>query len=374
MFGGDVACSVQGDGVRLCGSSSPRSTTKAFDGVPIDVNVAFPPEPAAGTEDGNYPLIMLFHGYGGGKLGLNAMQPFLDRGFATFSMTDRGFRESCGSAASRAADPAGCERGYVRLIDTRYEVRDAQEFAAELADEGLVDPQKIGATGGSYGGGLSMALAALKNRKVLEDGSIVPWQSAAGKPMKIAAAAANIPWTDLAYSLAPNGSTLDYVADAPYEGRIGVMKESLVNGLYFSGLGAPGFYAPVGTDPSADLTGWKTLLDAGEPYGAAGQAVIDEITTNHSSYYIDDSTKPAPLLISTASPTTSSRSTRRSASTTAPGPFTRKPTSPSSSATSATRGRRTRTMSPTCSRPARTPGSTTTWRARGPSRPRVSRR
>ena len=36
------------------------------------------------------------------------MQRFLDRGYATFSMTDRGFRESCGSAASQAADPAGC--------------------------------------------------------------------------------------------------------------------------------------------------------------------------------------------------------------------------------------------------------------------------
>ena len=296
VFGGDVSCNVQGDGVRFCGSSNPRSTTKAFDGVPIDVNVAFPPE-RTGAVDGNYPLIMIFHGYGGGKLGLNAMQPFLERGFATFSMTNRGFRESCGSAASRTADPSGCERGYVRLIDNRYEVRDAQEFAAELADQGLIDGQRIGATGGSYGGGMSMALAALRDRKVLEDGSLVPWTSPAGKQMTIAAAAANIPWTDLAYSLTPNGSTLDYVADAPYAGRIGVMKESFVNGLYLSGLAAPGYYAPEGSDPSADITGWRNLLLAGEPY-TAGQAVIDEITTHHSSYYIDDSTKPAPLLIS----------------------------------------------------------------------------
>jgi hypothetical protein len=41
--------------------------------------------------------------------------------------------------------------------------------------------------------------------------------AAAARPsdMKIAAAAADIPWTDLAYSLMPNGRTLDYVADAP---------------------------------------------------------------------------------------------------------------------------------------------------------------
>ena len=34
--------------------------------------------------------------------------------------------------------------------------------------------------------------------------------------MEIAAAQPDIPWTDLAYSLLPNGHTLDYVADAPY--------------------------------------------------------------------------------------------------------------------------------------------------------------
>src|SRR4051794_21518990 len=56
VFGGDVGCSVQSDGVRFCGNTSPRSTTKTFDGVPLDVNAAFPPAPASGP-DGPYPLI-----------------------------------------------------------------------------------------------------------------------------------------------------------------------------------------------------------------------------------------------------------------------------------------------------------------------------
>ena len=296
-----VPCTVQGDGVRFCGSTTsdtpPRSTAAAFDGVPIDVNVAFPPEPAAGP-DGNYPLMMLFHGYGGGKLSLTTMHRWLDRGYATFTMTDRGFRESCGSSASRTAGGAACDPGYVRLIDNRYEVRDAQEFAGQLADANLIDPQRIGAIGGSYGGGLSMALGALRNRKVLPDYSVVPWNSPAGKPMQIAAAAPNIPWTDLAYSLAPNGSTLDYVADAPYQGRVGVQKQSFVTGLYISGLGAPGNYAPAGSDPTADLVGWKSRLDMGEPYGADVQAIIDELTQHHSSYYIDHTIAPAPMLMS----------------------------------------------------------------------------
>ena len=67
--------------------------------------------------------------------------------------------------------------------------------------------------------------------------------------MQIAATAPNIPWTDLAYSLAPNGSTLDYVADAPYRGRIGVEKQSYVNGLYVSGLARPGLLRHRGQRP-----------------------------------------------------------------------------------------------------------------------------
>jgi predicted acyl esterase len=299
VFGGDVSCTVLGDGVRFCGNESPRSTTKTFDGVPIDVNVAFPPAPASGR-DGNYPLVMLFHGYGGSKLGLSDMQAWLNRGYATFSMSDRGFHESCGTAASQLADPTGCAKGYIRLIDERYEVRDAQLFAGKLADAGLVKPRKIGAIGGSYGGGMSMALAALKNRTMRKNGTLVPWKSPKGKSMRIAAAAPQVPWTDLSYSLVPNGSTLDYVAHAPYRGRYGVMKQSFNNGLYIAGLPPTGFYAPPGTDPEADVTNWLTRLSAGEPYDGdpTATAALKELSSHHSSYYIDHSVPPAPLLIS----------------------------------------------------------------------------
>jgi hypothetical protein len=214
-------------------------------------------------------------------------------------MTDRGFGESCGSAASRTADPAGCAKGYIRLMDDRYEVRDAQFFAGELADEGLAQPTKIGAVGGSYGGGLSMALAALKDRTMLTNGSLVPWKSPNGTPMSLAAAAPNIPWTDLAYSLTPNGGTLDYVRDASYKGYPGVEKKSLEDGLYLLGCSL-NFCAPVGSDPSADITGWKNLIEAGEPYLGNPKitAVLDELESHHSSYGIDHSEPPAPLLIS----------------------------------------------------------------------------
>jgi hypothetical protein len=298
-----VDCTVQtgaNDGINFCTNQAgePRSTVPTWDGVPLDVNVAFPREDAYG--EGPYPVMMLFHGYAGSKIGLSGMKHWLDQGYATFSMTTRGNHQSCGTQAARDAGGAACDDGYLRLMDTRYEVRDAQELIALLVDEGLVDADRIGATGGSYGGGMSMALAALRNRKMLPDGSLTAWESPEGTPLRIAGAAPDIPWTDLAYALVPNGGNLDYIADAPYfghVGRVGVEKQAYVNALYASGQ-ANGYYAPQGEDPDADLTGWKAELDTGGPYGAETVEIVEEITSHHSSYYIDDSIKPAPLLIS----------------------------------------------------------------------------
>lgn len=279
--------------------SEVRATVPSFDGVPIDVNVAFPDE----TEHGSapYPLVYIFHGYGGQRMTFGAMQRWLDRGYAVLSQTNRGFHQSCGSTMAKAANNPVCtDSGFVRLDDTRYEVRDAQLFAGMLVDEGLVQPTRIAATGGSYGGGMSMALAALKNRIMMPDGTYEPWESPEGTPMSLAVATPNIPWTDLAYSLVPNGSNIDYVKDASYSGPFGVMKQSYVNGLYLGGITAPGYYTPAGAQPSADLVGWKAFMDAGEPYDGkpAAQQMLDEVTQHHSSYYIDHSQAPAPLLIS----------------------------------------------------------------------------
>ena len=76
--------------------------------------------------------------------------------------------------------------------------------------------------------------------------------------------------------------------------------QSFVGGLYLVGCVLNGICAPVGTDPDADITGWNTRLNAGEPYDGdpAVAGILDEIKKHHSSFYIDHSEAPAPMLIS----------------------------------------------------------------------------
>lgn len=294
VFGG-IPCTSQ-DGVRFCeGTNATRVRT--FDGVPLDVNVALPAQ-----GDGPFPLVVFLHGYGGSKSDNTARaKRYAARGYAALAYTARGFGGSCGTPASRN-DPVCPERGWLRLADSRYEVRDTQRLAGLLADQGVADPRKVGVTGVSYGGGQSVQLAVLRDRIRLPDGRYMPWVSPEKKlPMRIAAAAPVIPWTDLAYSLAPNGRTLDYTIAGPTDAidPIGVLKSSFVAGLYALGE-ATGFYAPPGADPDADLTRWFARVNAGEPYDGDSMAedIVAEITSNHSGYYLDMDREPSPTLIS----------------------------------------------------------------------------
>jgi predicted acyl esterase len=297
VFGGRVPCAEE-SGIQFC-AGSLATRVPSWDGVPLDVNVTLPPA----AMDGPFPLIVELHGWSLGK----TPTPFVDRalaGYIVLSYSARGFQGSCGTPASRAPDPtlanpnACLERGWVRLADARYEGRDTQHLAGLLVDEGLVSPDRIGVTGASYGGGQSMILAALHDRVMLPDGTLVPWQSPGGLPMTIAAAAPQIPWSNLAEALAPAGRTLDYRSDNPYGTRAGIQKQSWNALLYALGLGT-GFYVPAGADPEADLPSWNARLSAGEPYD--GEPVLEhalaEISSHHSAYGIDDAEAPAPLFI-----------------------------------------------------------------------------
>lgn len=321
-----LTCAVAGpNNYRYCGDQPGASTVESFDGTPIDVFVALPADP--GTVETQRPVVGLFHGWAGSKINLRTdqtAQALLAQGFIVFTMTDRGWANSCGGpsvpiGASVKASP--CEKGYIHLMHNAYEVRDAQTVLGKLAEDKedtdanfLIDSTKIGAAGGSYGGGISAALGMLKDRVQLADGTLTAWESPdSERPMAIAAAAPQYTWSDLASALMPNGSTLDYASANPYLGpdgdrRVGTLKDSWVFKLYASGLQA-GYYGPAGAigpgypDPAANMIGWYTLLSSGGPYdgNASVNSVLNELTTNHSSYYIPiDATdhQPAPMLIS----------------------------------------------------------------------------
>ena len=135
----------------------------------------------------------------------------------------------------------------------------------------------------------------------LPDGSLAPWKSPDGKDMELAVAAPIVPPTDFAYSLVPNGRTLDYAMDSPYLGPdgkapYGVMKAAIINALFGAGDNFSGQNGPV--NPLFDVVGWRQLMSEGEPYDTAGgQTMVSEMTQHHSSYYVDDSVEPAPMVI-----------------------------------------------------------------------------
>jgi len=318
VSGEAIPCAAQSDGTRVChgtynnGTAGADLRLKSFDGTPLAFYVTLPPAPASGA-DGPYPLIIQSHGWDEPPSGPNDTQYYgptadawAEQGYAVLQLAARGFGDSCGDAQSRVADPTGCANGYLRLDDERYEAHDAQYATGLLVDEGVANPNAIGATGESYGGGLSLELATLNNRTMGTNGALGPWVSPGGTALHIAAAAPVIPWSDLTYSLVPNGRTLDYdVTNASADlSPIGVEKESFVSGLYAEG-NESGYYSPPGTNPQADLTSWFADLAAGEPYDTNSQDVdlATTIAQYHSPYYLLDGAygyqqvAPAPLLI-----------------------------------------------------------------------------
>jgi hypothetical protein len=303
---GTIPCTTQPSGPtagqRWCGATA-GATVPSFDGTPIDIAMAFPVESGA---DNNYPVIGIYHGWGGSKVtpSSSQVQRWIAQGYAVFSITDRGWGASCGgpSKPANTVKAPPCEHGWIHLMSRKYEVRDVQTLLGKLADEGLINPQQIGATGGSYGGGMSLQLGSLKDRVELLNGELVPWESAGGKPMKIAATAPEFPWTDLAQALQPNGSSLDYVANDPYNGinqefRFGIEKNSWNNSLYLAGA-AIGYYGPNNVEAESNITEWHNFNIKGGPYDGEPLAIQQaENLPFHSPYYTPLNEAPAPAIM-----------------------------------------------------------------------------
>ena len=289
-------------GVRFCGGNQ-ATRVPTFDGVPLDVDVTLPP-----TGEGPFPTLVMLHGYGGNKRNFETTDPsggedqysnvwYAKKGYAVVNYSARGFGDSCGSVGSR--NHPGCARGWIHLGDQRFEARDTQYLLGLLVDEGVAKPDALGVTGISYGGGQSMQLAYLNDRVRQPGGSLVPWRSPKGTSLRIAAAWPRWPWSDLVYSLTPNGRFRDFEARQGDESRrpLGIPKQSYISGLYATGAAA-GFYAPPGVDPTADLTTWLARINRGEPESQDQRDIADEIYNFHSAMGVPPSAAgTAPLLI-----------------------------------------------------------------------------
>jgi ABC-2 type transport system ATP-binding protein len=133
--------------------------------------------PKSATASHPVPAVLLAHGFGGTKLSVESdAKDLADLGYAVMTWTAQGF---------------GRSTGQIHLDSPDWEVKDAKALVDQLAarpdirKDGPGDP-RIAAVGGSYGGGLSLLLAAADRRV----DAIVPM----------------ITWNDLAGSFLPNGS------------------------------------------------------------------------------------------------------------------------------------------------------------------------
>lgn len=301
----------QTEGVRYC-PGDVRHRVPSFDGTPLDVNVVLPEHrPSAG-----FPLVIELHGWAGQKLALNdnaggfqdpsgGQYGFLPTprqlargGAAVLTYSSRGFGNSCGTPASR--DTGACTKGWTHLADVRYEVRDSQYLAGLLADQGIVNPRKVGVIGSSYGGLQALEMATLGDRSVLPDGHYTAWRSPGRRlRMHLAAAAALDTASSLVDALVPNGRFLDHGprAHASDLRPIGVAKASWNLGLYGAGQAA-GYLAPPGVDPTADLTTEFARLAAGDPYDdRVVAASLREVARFHEALHLRPRAVPPPTLL-----------------------------------------------------------------------------
>jgi ABC-2 type transport system ATP-binding protein len=227
-------------GAECDSDSSPRFCTgflAGIDGTALDVDLALPAaEP--------YPLIVVVHGWGGSKGSgePSASYPGDDfltaRGYAVMRYSARGFGKSWGQT---------------HLASLRVEIRDLQSLVSALVDDDrfAVIPNRVGVTGASYGGGHSWLIAARSR-----------WTTPEGTRVRVAAVAPVVPWTDLVYSLLPNGRPSRSTE------VVGTMKLTYVNALFAGGIRH---------DPERPYPNYISLLpelytrfSAGEPYEAGG--------------------------------------------------------------------------------------------------------
>jgi dienelactone hydrolase len=325
-----LTCSAD-HGVRFCPGNGTTQRVPSWDGTPLDADVTLP-----ATGNGPFPTIVILQGLGGQKRQLEPYAPqpgagrapkilpdshdfnnvwFAQHRYAVLAYSSRGFGNSCsaGGAPASLLQTGACAKGFIRLADTRYEGRDSEYLLGLLADEGITEPNAIGATGFSYGGGMAIELGYLRDRircagenlpgdpcDGIPNGGYIRWTSPHGTPMSFAAVYGEWMWSDLISAVLPNGRFLDFdpSTGASSLSPLGVETLSYTNALY--ALGNLDGYVEAPQLPGSSLAPWDLTtavmkLGAGEPYGQQVQTIANEYYTYHGGFSVNG--RPAPMLL-----------------------------------------------------------------------------
>jgi ABC-2 type transport system ATP-binding protein len=195
------------------------------------------------------PAVLVAHGFGGSKASVDAdARELAGRGYVALTWSARGFGKSGGQIALDSPD---------------YEVADAQQLVdwlatrPEVQQDGPGDP-RVGVTGASYGGALSLLLA--------------------GYDPRVDALAPVITWNDLSQALFPAaGSATDQPVDTPARGTFGadgVFKRGWAGVFFSSGSsGGSGGGGADGGTPSAGASGSSSSTAAAVPARGGGAGV-----------------------------------------------------------------------------------------------------
>jgi predicted acyl esterase len=302
-----AVCPTYGD-MRICSGEVP-----SFDGMKLDVDLTLP---SSGTGT-SHPLILMFHGFGNDKREWESTTDegdggdkyhwnthwFAEHGYYVLTYTARGFRTDPPSRPDQpntpGTDSIDAPSGTIHLKSKEFEIRDSQWLAALVArDYPDVNPNEIAVTGGSYGGGESWLQAS-------QPTWTFPRDTDPSLPvLQLQVAMPKYGWTDLAYSLAPNGHGPDLYASSegaaavPVGRPFGVAKASWITGFSVSGQQNGVFEAGTTTTPSMEgpisIPAWlDRVMGQGEPYDVAGvedplmTQVRRGLTEFRGSYYQD---------------------------------------------------------------------------------------
>ena len=368
-------CPAYGDDGELDPDARQRVCTgevPSFDGTPLDVDLTLPFNENRARR---HPLIVMMNGFSSDKHEWQSVTDegddadkwhwnshwFAKHGYYVLTYTPRGFESDPPEGYSPQTPHTTSEsepNGKIELKSREFEVRDTQWLAALATDAFEVDPEQIAVTGGSYGGGESW-LQASQARWTFPAACSTATASSGPEAcrdddrpevgelplLELQAAVPKYPWSDLAYSLAPNGhpgpETNIYesaqhrptkeddqpcFANPPVDqpageerlcNPIGTVKKSYVD--FFYGLGnldgtfADGLTTTPAREGPINVHCWKARADgapffpigvppaagcavptSGDPYDTAGgedsivQQLRDGLTVYRGAYYQDE--------------------------------------------------------------------------------------